>query len=478
MTICVFIGPSLPVAEARKRLDATYLPPVRQGDVYRAVARLRPRIVAIVDGYFQRVPSVWDKEILWAMDRGVRVAGAASMGALRAAELHRFGMLGVGRVFDAYRSGCFEPYATAFEDDDEVAVIHGPAETGYLAVSEAMVNIRATLAEAHRAGVVGARTRDRLVELAKRTYYPERSFEGLLAAGHEAGTQAAELEALRGWLPAGRVDQKREDARALLAALAAPDALDGRPAERGDAHFEITEIWSNAARAMDAELAATHRPAAALVDELVVDELRLEGERCLDARRQALERLAMLSGPAARESPVDGDALRRGSDALRRTHRLLDRESVDRWLADNELALEDYDRLVENEVTAARLRPTLEQALAPHLVDHLRLRGDYVRLAARARRKRELLAACPVHVEAPPAEALVAWHFERLGNAVPEDVAGHAERLGYAHGDAFLQALAREFAYVEASRRAEGDQSRPRCGAGHDTGQDTGRDGD
>lgn len=31
---------------------------------------------------------------------------------------------------------------------DEVAVRHGPAEIGYLAVSEAMVNIRATLARA------------------------------------------------------------------------------------------------------------------------------------------------------------------------------------------------------------------------------------------------------------------------------------------------------------------------------------------
>jgi hypothetical protein len=45
---------------------------------------------------FDSTPAVLHKEILWAMDRGVGVSGAASMGALRAAELHWYGMVGVG----------------------------------------------------------------------------------------------------------------------------------------------------------------------------------------------------------------------------------------------------------------------------------------------------------------------------------------------------------------------------------------------
>ena len=66
------------------------------------------------------------------------------MGALRAAELHTFGMRGVGRIFEAFRDG-------EVEDDDEVAVVHGPAELGYLVLSEPMFNIRATLARAEAA---------------------------------------------------------------------------------------------------------------------------------------------------------------------------------------------------------------------------------------------------------------------------------------------------------------------------------------
>ena len=90
-------GPDASVPDARSVLDAVYLPPVRQGDVYRTVVRHRPRAVGIIDGYFQPVPSVWHKEILWAMAQGVHVFGSASMGALRAAELAPFGMRGVGR---------------------------------------------------------------------------------------------------------------------------------------------------------------------------------------------------------------------------------------------------------------------------------------------------------------------------------------------------------------------------------------------
>jgi hypothetical protein len=71
---------------------------------------------------------------------GIPVYGAASMGALRAAELAQFGMVGVGRIFEAYRDGVLEPFDEPFEDDDEVAVLHGPPELGHRAMSEALVN--------------------------------------------------------------------------------------------------------------------------------------------------------------------------------------------------------------------------------------------------------------------------------------------------------------------------------------------------
>jgi len=59
------------------------------------------------------------KEILDVLKKGVTVVGGSSMGALRAAELDAFGMVGAGRIYECYRSG-------RIEADDEVAVTYNP----------------------------------------------------------------------------------------------------------------------------------------------------------------------------------------------------------------------------------------------------------------------------------------------------------------------------------------------------------------
>src|SRR6516165_842500 len=104
MIAIVFSGPSLPPSRAPVPPGIEWRPPVRQGDVYRT-ARSRPALIGIIDGYFETVATVWHKEILWAMAQGIHVYGAASIGALRAAELAEFGMKGVGAVYQQYRTG-------------------------------------------------------------------------------------------------------------------------------------------------------------------------------------------------------------------------------------------------------------------------------------------------------------------------------------------------------------------------------------
>lgn len=239
MIRCVFVGPTLAVSQAKAHLDAVYLPPARQGDVYRVSSRLDVHSIGLVDGYFHQVPSVWHKEILWAMAKGIQVYGSASMGALRAAELAPFGMHGVGRIFEAYRDGVLEPYVDeVFEDDDEVAVLHGPPAAGFASVSEAMVNIRVTLARAARADVIDAQTRDWLVQRAKASFYPERTWDRLLGEAVDR-LAAGEIERLRDWLIRGRVDQKRADALEMVRELA------GTPRHTAPPQFEFqhTRMW-------------------------------------------------------------------------------------------------------------------------------------------------------------------------------------------------------------------------------------------
>jgi hypothetical protein len=215
MTTIVFVGPTLPAAEVATRLPgATVAPPVSVGDVLALTRRRGARRIAIIDGYFERMAAVWHKEILVAIERGIEVWGAASMGAIRAAELAPFGMIGVGSIYRDFARGTLVA-------DDEVAVAHLPADYAYRATSDALVNLRDGLARAARARVITASTRDRLVELARGRFYRDRTWAAMIDAGGQAGISARELAALAGWLQRARPDRKAADARQLLRRLAA-----------------------------------------------------------------------------------------------------------------------------------------------------------------------------------------------------------------------------------------------------------------
>ena len=209
----IFAGPSFPPAVRPADPALEWRPPVKQGEVYQA-ALTHPAIIGIIDGYFEVTPTVWHKEILWAMAQGIHVYGSASIGALRAAELCFFGMVGVGRIFAAYRDGILT-------DDDEVAVMHGPEELGYPAVTEAMVNIRATLEQAVAEGIVEGSLASRLTEIGKALFYKERSWEVISRLAAASGLPPGPLADLAAWSRRGQVDQKRADALEMVAAILA-----------------------------------------------------------------------------------------------------------------------------------------------------------------------------------------------------------------------------------------------------------------
>lgn len=212
--IVVFAGPSLALADRADHGRIEFRPPAACGDLY-AVARAaeRPAAIGLIDGLFETAASPWHKEILWALSRGIPVAGAASLGALRAAEMRPFGMIGCGAIYRAFAAG-------RLTDDDEVAIEHGPAELGWRPISEPLVNIRASLARAVRAGVATPREARDLVAVAKDLFYKDRRYDALLArAARERVLAAARCRSLARWLRTHAVDAKRDDALALLRRL-------------------------------------------------------------------------------------------------------------------------------------------------------------------------------------------------------------------------------------------------------------------
>lgn len=214
----VFAGPSLPPAARPRLAGLDWRAPARAGDALRLLDAEPPGAVVLIDGLFDGAPAIRHKELLLLLSEGVAVFGAASMGALRACELSDYGMRGVGRVFEAYARG-------RWTGDDEVALLHGPAELDWAPLTEPLVNVRATLAAAVRARVLAAGAARQVLDLARRTHFGVRTWEHL----EETGAAPEALGRLRPWLARGRVDLKRADALAgVEAAVSRGRAVAGR----------------------------------------------------------------------------------------------------------------------------------------------------------------------------------------------------------------------------------------------------------
>lgn len=368
------------------------------------------------------------------------------MGALRAAELQPFGMRGVGRIFEAYRSGVIEPDRDeTFEDDDEVAVIHGPMETGYVPLSEAMVNIRCTLAKAEAASAIGGATRDGLTRIAKGMFYQERSYETLLDHPEVEALDKSEISRLRDWLPDGQVNQKRDDAQAMLAAMQA--FLDTDPAPmRVDFDFAHTTLWENAIAG-----AASDAPTepATQSEVAVLDELRLDRTAYIAARQAAHRRRISLQECDRQGIELGGDEPDRTIAVLRRTKGLPTQTDLERWLDTNDLDRTGFSRLMRDEARLQKLETGTIASLDHHILDHLRSSGAYGTFVTRAHEKQSALAGTET-TELPgdgPAKlrALV-WYFEdRLGIEIPADLNAYARGVGFEGTDRFLLAVWREY---------------------------------
>lgn len=210
MSIAAFAGPSLTARDRSTFPAIRWMPPAEAGDLL----RLSPgdhETICLIDGYFDHRPAVRHKEILLLLSRGVRIIGASSIGALRAAEMASFGMVGVGAIYRGYANG-------RINGDDEVALVHGPAERDWRPMSVPLVDARATLCRAVRTRVLSPVEARALWVAARAIHYADRSWSALLAGDALPASARAGFAA---WLKEGAVGQKRLDALACLTAATA-----------------------------------------------------------------------------------------------------------------------------------------------------------------------------------------------------------------------------------------------------------------
>ena len=444
MTICVFTGPTLPRSEAATILDAEYLPPAAIGDVYR-VARKRPWAIGIIDGFFESTPSVWHKEVLWAMAQGIHVFGASSMGALRAAELADFGMVGVGAIFEAYRDG-------TIEDDDEVAVVHGPPELGYVPLNEAMVNIRATMRKAVDEGVLPAGTGAALIDIAKSLYYKNRSYDRVLCEAIARQLPSGDLARVKSWLPKNQVNQKRLDAIAMLRAISEAQAAALAPKVVSYV-FEHTTLWESVEQQFGTDAGGASNEPEAVLRNGVFDELRLDNTLYMRLRRDAVVRA--LARRQARDDGAEPTTaeLQEATRRFRKQMSFRTPAELEVWLRARGLSREDFMRLMGDEARRQRLNDAIADEIADAVGDELYLTDAFARLRSRADDKHAVLQARGV--ENPSLDdagisdsELLAWYLKECGaEADKDDPDQQARQLGYADLEDLRRAALREYCY-------------------------------
>ncbi|WP_415400622.1 TfuA-like protein [Tateyamaria sp. SN3-11] len=391
--------------------------PARAGDIY-AACRHGATAIGLIDGFFDGVPAVWHKELLWALDQGLPVFGASSMGALRAAELHAFGMIGVGAIFEGFRDG-------TLEDDDEVALHHGPAELDYIALSEPMVNIRASLDHAVAAGVLDTTTAATLIARAKSMHFPDRTWDRLLT-----GTG---LDDLRAWLRSGAVDQKQRDAIAMLRALQnSPKTL----AQTLNFTFQHTVMWEELTQRVPTPVSTTC---------LILDQLRRDPARYQRLRQRAAKALPS-DGAEVPQADLD-----KATTRFRAQHRLYTGQALADWLADNDLDLPGLHSQLRAELQLCATIAQHLQAFHTAMIDALKADGTHDALLAEAHRMRAtfdragLPNPSPDDLDIHPRH-LLSWYFHEVcGQPVPDDLDAAMQRHDIPDRADFEQMMARAY---------------------------------
>jgi len=170
MKTIIFFGPSITKSEVDHLVKATHAPPIKRGDLDRVDEY---DVVVILDGEFGQNLSVSPKEIMAILNRGKIVIGASSMGALRASELDRSGMIGVGWVYDHFRR-------CAVRRDDDVALIWSPIDFRPMTVP--MIDVEYWVELVSTAGLIGGKDKARLLRTARDIFFADRAPETLMNA--------------------------------------------------------------------------------------------------------------------------------------------------------------------------------------------------------------------------------------------------------------------------------------------------------
>jgi hypothetical protein len=424
--IVVFLGPSLPIEKAKEILpDAIYLPPCKQSDLLSVATIDQPNVIILIDGVFGQSLSVWHKEILFALSKGIHVIGCSSMGAIRAAECHEFGMQGFGKIFWWYKNG-------NFEDDDVVAVTH--SHEG-VPTSLPMVNVAETLVALLAENEIECDDFEQVHDAFRKAYFPDRTLKLV-------------PKWMRSKFQRNYVDVKGEDAeftlrhvRDNLSKYESPFVPDFKMRE---CHlFNAQYERDRRVRRNDGEVPLAEIDGFLALQSDQFERINWDANNRLAAR--VLSEVLNLE-PSAEE-------WRDEASRFCAVHGIRCDDDFSAWLNRNDLSGSEFNQLMLENAKIRKLHKALHVSKVAcrntkTVLDHLRITGEYPSVADEAASQEMAVNRvapdfmhCPISRE--PIESILEDHCQDMGVGVPCDLNTWLRESGFQNENELRIALSR-----------------------------------
>lgn len=431
--VLIYAGPSLDygtIAEQLPDCEVIVKGPVRHGDFSTDLLECEPSHVLIIEGLFHQNLSVWHKEIVWALQMpGIKgIYGAASMGALRAADLAPYGMIGCGRIFRWFYEGI------TFKEAD-VASAYGlrtDANVISSALTVPMVNVYGALLKALEDGVIDEGTAEYFVRQERAVHWTQRTLR------HMDPNLAKLIE---------QHDQKKIDALELLCTFR---KLEPEPGATKLGIEALSGLFT-AQFERDRSVNVGGRPVKLQdLDAFVMlhDQEYDQHSANADYRILALM-LADIYRITLSYTELDTEWQRFN---VRMNLRSL--EEHNQWLKDNHVNARELVRILSDEVRLRKLRRALMVRSGPRrhtqrLLDYLKLNRNYTYWANAAAAHEELIAqkggeeSLELGGETNVA-ILLNQHARKAGLTIPTSLGEYVREAGFGTVRELMVALSRD----------------------------------
>jgi hypothetical protein len=435
--VLVYTGPSLDRETILEAIpEAIIRGPIKQSDLISDLLELDPTHILIIEGTFHHTLSVWQKEIMYAMQYpGVKaIYGAGSMGALRAADLADYGMIGCGHVFNWYYEGVL------FDESEVSASYYQRPDGSYATSTITLVNIRVGLAKMLEAEMLSLEQAQHAFEYARSIHWTERTVlslsDGFRTMG--LGTLLIYLE---------KNDIKRLDALSLIWSFR---NLQPGPIERPPQPSDLSPFFraqferDRCVRIGDVEIALQHLEAFITLHDVDYQQ------KIWDANNRML---ALLLADIYRITITQQEFDTEWSRFCAR-YSLTTVEKHQQWLKDNNINVRAFCSLMLENGRLRKLHRALgvasfQRRNTQRLLDYLRSADAYSFWAQEAARHEKRIqqegdaAAISIDLDASP-HALMMEHLEKSGQAIDGKLEDYVKETGFASFSELMVALTRD----------------------------------